>query len=178
MKIIARYGFNPVLCGILYLHALCVGHGEYLSVHSFQIFLVFYFQADDALVVSPGKSQDLGCQAVVGIIPFVVLIHLDPCQPVGTYLVPQLFVHIGLDDFPGTALLHPFSHQLLIQIQFIAQYPYDLLPVLYLIVYDGNGTNCPVISDDDPVGVNDTPPGRLNGTLPLVQVLGHGAVML
>ena len=100
MKVITRYGFNPVLCGILYLHAFGVGHGEYLSVHPFQIFLVLYFQADDTLVVSPGKPQDLGSQTVVGIIPFVVLIHLDARQPVGPYLVPQLFVHIGLDDFP------------------------------------------------------------------------------
>ena len=59
VKIIARYGFNPVLCGILYLHTLCIGHGEYLSVHSFQIFLVFYFQADNALVVSPVNPKTL-----------------------------------------------------------------------------------------------------------------------
>ena len=44
---------------ILYLHALCVGHGEDASVHSLQIVLVFYLQADDALVVSPVNPRTL-----------------------------------------------------------------------------------------------------------------------
>jgi len=71
-----------------------------------------------------------------------------------------------------------FSHQFLIQVQFITQYPYDLFPVLYLIVYNGNGTHRPVIRNNHPIGVNNTPSGRLNGTLPLVKVLRHGAVVL
>ena len=48
----------------------------------------------------------------------------------------------------------------------------------YLAVDDGNGAHRSVIRDHHPARVDDPASGRLDGALPLMEVLGQAAVML
>ena len=120
MQIVAVYRLHPVFSLLRHLHASGIGHCQDGSRFPLQVFIVFDFQSHKSLVISAGKAKHLGGQAVVWIVPFVILIHLHPRQVVRSDLIAQGFVHIGLNNLPGTVLFHLFSDSIFLDSQFFA----------------------------------------------------------
>ena len=120
IEVISRYGLYSLLaCGIN-LHSPRIRHGQDHSLLPLQIFLVFDLQADNSLIVSSGKAKYLGGKAVIGIVTFVILIHLHPFQIVGPDCISLFFSHIAFDPLNGGILFYPLTDIIFRKLQFPA----------------------------------------------------------
>ena len=120
IQVLPRNGLYTLfsLCGKL--HAPCIGHGENCALRSLQYLFIFHFQTDDSLIVTAGKSQYLGSQRIIWVIPLIVFIHLYSGKIIAPDPVSDFLFHIALYLFNRGILLYPLTDIFLRQIQFPA----------------------------------------------------------
>ena len=158
----SRYRLYAILGCVLNLHPGRIRQCQDQAVLSLEPGFILHLQSYDPLIVPACKTKHPGCQAVIGVIPLVVLIHLDARKSHFPDPVPDFLVHIRLYDFPGRVFLHLLFHILKGDGQFPAQNLRRPLRLCYLIVHHRNGTYCPVVGNDRSVSVQNSPSGSLD----------------
>ena len=173
MQVVAVHRLHPVLPLLRNLHSSCVGHRQDRSRFSLEIFVILDLQPHNSLVVASCKAQDLGSKAVKGIIPLIVLIHLDAVQLVITDNIPYRFVHIALYFFYGGVFFHALSDIFLFKPQLPGKHLHHFVRIRNLVVDNGNITYRPVIRQHRSCGIYYSPPLGLDVSFPLVKLLGR-----
>ena len=170
-QIVAGHRLHPLLFGILDLDASGVRQSQDRPRDSLQILVIHDLQSDDSLIVAACESQNLGGQFTIGIVAFEIFIHFYACIMIGTDSIPHFLIHVGLDPFYRTYLLHPVSHRFFRQSQFLTKHLYHRFRIFDLTVNHGDGADCPVISQYRTGPVDDPSPGGLDAPLPLMKIL-------
>ena len=100
-QVVSRHRLLPSFTGGFYLDSRGIGQGQDHPLLPAQILVIDHFKADDPLIVAARKPEHLGSKSVIGIIPFIVFIHLHPRQIRLPDLVSEFFGHIAAYPLHG-----------------------------------------------------------------------------
>ena len=169
-QIISIHRIQTALPRIFNFHAARIRKCQYLSVGSLQIIIILYLKPDDPLIVPAGKSKHFGRERVIGIIPFVILIHLYPGKPVRPDRVSDRLIHVCPDTLDRAYFLHALPHGFLVHPKFFRKHPDHRFRIRHLAVDHGYRTHCTVCRKHNSVAVQDLTARRLDVTFSFMQI--------
>ena len=94
IQVIAIYRLLSGFTDAFDLYTFRVCQCQYFSRFSLQKFIIFYLKSHDPLIVTSGKSEHLGSECPMRIIPLIILIDLYTGQPHLTDLIAGLYIYI------------------------------------------------------------------------------------
>ncbi len=162
--------FSPFSCPVQ-LHASGICNCEDFSRLSCKDLIIFHFQTNDSLIISPSEPQNLGSQRTVRIVSSVILIHFHPIQRVFTNSIPDAFVYICFNFFNRRNFLDFFAYCLFIHGQLTGQNLDHFFRIFDLAVDHGNRTDSPVICQNISLSIQDLASGCLDIALSLMEII-------